>query len=255
LPEFEDVNLDDATARGRRGADHACEAGIPVTARAAVGAPTWETILDTADEIDAGVIVMGSRGLSGVRERLEGSLSHELSVHSHGPVLVVPPNGRHAMKNRRLSDESLAGVVTAKLYWDALLDARTIAVAANDGTVTLRGTVGTLAAKREAKAAAARVPGVVSVDDELQVGPLDSDGAESDAKVRADIPQALMLNRVVPPAVDVQVENGVATLSGSVDWPYQRAEAERLASAVDGVVQVVDGISIVHPAANRSNLG
>jgi nucleotide-binding universal stress UspA family protein len=93
VPEFEDLNLDDAAARARRGADRAREAGIPATARAAVGAPTWETILSIADEIDAGVIVIGSRGLSGVRERLEGSVSHEVSEHSHRPVLIVPPNG------------------------------------------------------------------------------------------------------------------------------------------------------------------
>jgi len=54
----------------------------------------------------------------------------------------------------------------------------------------------------------------------------------------------MMLNRVVPPAVDVQVENGIATLSGSVDWPYQRNEAQLLASRVDGIVDIVDQIFV-----------
>jgi nucleotide-binding universal stress UspA family protein len=39
------------------------------------------------------VIVFGSRGLSGVRERFEGSLSHEVAEHSGRPVLIAPPPG------------------------------------------------------------------------------------------------------------------------------------------------------------------
>jgi nucleotide-binding universal stress UspA family protein len=61
-------------------------------ARAELSAPTWEGIVDLADEIDAAVIVIGSRGLTGVRERLEGSVSHEVAEHARRPVLVVPPN-------------------------------------------------------------------------------------------------------------------------------------------------------------------
>jgi len=37
------------------------------------------------------VIVIGSRGLSGLREMLEGSLSHQLAEHAGRPVLIVPP--------------------------------------------------------------------------------------------------------------------------------------------------------------------
>ena len=48
-----------------------------------------------ADEIDAAVIVLGSRGLKGIRERFEGSVSHEVAEHVGRPVLIVPPaNGR-----------------------------------------------------------------------------------------------------------------------------------------------------------------
>ena len=47
--------------------------------------------LDVADEVDAAVIVIGSRGLTGAREWFDGSLSHQIAAHSGRPVLIVPP--------------------------------------------------------------------------------------------------------------------------------------------------------------------
>jgi nucleotide-binding universal stress UspA family protein len=56
-----------------------------------VAGPTWEAVVDVADEIDAAVIVTGSRGLRGGRELFEGSLSHEIVRYAGRPVLIVPP--------------------------------------------------------------------------------------------------------------------------------------------------------------------
>jgi nucleotide-binding universal stress UspA family protein len=93
---FEDLNTADALDRARAGAAAAREAGFTAEARAELAAPTWEGILDVADTIDAEVIVVGTRGLSGARELFEGSVSHQLAEHSTRPVLMVPPaNGRH----------------------------------------------------------------------------------------------------------------------------------------------------------------
>jgi nucleotide-binding universal stress UspA family protein len=52
-----------------------------------------ETILHVAEENHAGAIVVGSRGLSGFRARLEGSTTKSLLKHASSPVLVVhePP--------------------------------------------------------------------------------------------------------------------------------------------------------------------
>jgi nucleotide-binding universal stress UspA family protein len=88
---IEEANADDALRRARVGAGLAQRAGFDAEAKAEVAAPTWEGIVDVADEIDAAVIVIGSRGLSGVRERLEGSVSHDVAEHAGRPVLIVPP--------------------------------------------------------------------------------------------------------------------------------------------------------------------
>ena len=47
-------------------------------------------ILDVADELDAEAIVVGSRGLTGVKSLLLGSVSHALLQHADRPVIVVP---------------------------------------------------------------------------------------------------------------------------------------------------------------------
>ena len=59
--------------------------------------------------------------------------------------------------------------VSDELFWDPKVDSAAIAVSADGGTITLRGTVGSLREKREAKKAAQRVFGVISVDNQLQV--------------------------------------------------------------------------------------
>jgi len=91
--EFEDLNAADALDRAGEGVEAATAAGFVAEPRTTFGAPTWEGILEVADDIDASVIVIGSRGLTGVRERLEGSLSHEVTAHAGRPVLIVPPAG------------------------------------------------------------------------------------------------------------------------------------------------------------------
>jgi nucleotide-binding universal stress UspA family protein len=88
---FEELNEDDALKRAQAGAERARHAGFESEARGGISAPTWEGIVDVADEIDAAVIVMGSRGLTGAREVFEGSISHQVAEHAGRPVLIVPP--------------------------------------------------------------------------------------------------------------------------------------------------------------------
>jgi nucleotide-binding universal stress UspA family protein len=48
-----------------------------------------QEIVRVAEEIGAGLIVMGSRGLGGVRRALMGSVSDSVIRHAHCPVMVV----------------------------------------------------------------------------------------------------------------------------------------------------------------------
>ena len=90
-PGFEEVNEDAALSRAEKGAQLARDVGLTAEARGEVAAPTWDGVVQVADEIDAAVIVLGSRGLTGAKELLEGSFSHAVASHAGRPVLIVPP--------------------------------------------------------------------------------------------------------------------------------------------------------------------
>ncbi len=55
-----------------------------------------QQIVQVAEDVGAGLIVMGSRGLGGVRRALMGSVSDSVVRHAHCPVLVVRPEKEQA---------------------------------------------------------------------------------------------------------------------------------------------------------------
>src|SRR5581483_4025558 len=85
-----------------------------------------------------------------------------------------------------------------------------------------------------------------SVDNELEVRLLDEHRRE-DAELRGDILQALMLDSAVPRTVDLRVEEGFVTLTGSANWQHQRDEAEFVAGNVVGAVGIANEIQLAHP--------
>jgi len=150
-------------------------------------------------------------------------------------------------------DTDLTADVSDELYWDPKVDNTAVAVSADDGKITLRGTVGSLREKREAQKAAQRVFGVISVHNELQVR-LMTDGKRGDAELRGDVLQALMLDSIVPKSVDAKVDDGFVTLTGTANWQYQRDEADFVASNIVGTLDVYDEIELMHPTPDRGDV-
>lgn len=56
-----------------------------------VGERRDQAIVHLAEDLGAGLIVMGSRGLGGVRRALMGSVSDSVVHHAHCPVMIVRP--------------------------------------------------------------------------------------------------------------------------------------------------------------------
>lgn len=82
-----------ARAVAQRGVAVAAGAGFQATAMTAHGGGSsgvWSAIVRIAEEQDAGLIVVGSRGHSGLRATLLGSVSDGVVHHATRPVLVVP---------------------------------------------------------------------------------------------------------------------------------------------------------------------
>jgi nucleotide-binding universal stress UspA family protein len=88
---FEELNRAEALRCAEAGAARARRAGLDAEARATIAPTTWQGIVDVADELDAAAIVIGSRGLTGLREIAGGSVWHEVVTHARRPVLIVPP--------------------------------------------------------------------------------------------------------------------------------------------------------------------
>jgi len=152
-----------------------------------------------------------------------------------------------------MSNDELVLAVSDELFWDPKVDNEAIAVSADDGKITLRGTVGSFRQKREAKSAAERVFGVTSVENDLQVRILNEDKRE-DAELRGDVLQALMLDSLVPETVDAKVDYNYVTLKGTAEWQYQRDEAEFIAGNVPGVIGVDDQIKLKTPSADAGDV-
>jgi nucleotide-binding universal stress UspA family protein len=78
-------------AERARAAGHTATVRVEEAQRAA-----WIKIIEVADEIDAGLIVCGTRGRGSVRTALLGSVSHAVLTHSGRPVLIAPAPHEHA---------------------------------------------------------------------------------------------------------------------------------------------------------------
>jgi osmotically-inducible protein OsmY len=152
-----------------------------------------------------------------------------------------------------MSNENLVADVSDELRFDPKVDSEAIAVAAEDGVITLRGTVGSLRQKREAKKAAERIHGVARVDNQLKVRLMGSD-ARADADLRGAVLQALMLDSVVPGTIDASVDDGLVTLTGHAEWQYQRDEAESVAANIRGVIDVFDEVKLTGPSPTASDV-
>ncbi len=61
-----------------------------------IGERSDEAIIHLAEELGAGLIVMGSRGLGGVRRSLMGSVSDSVVRHAHCPVMIARPEKQRA---------------------------------------------------------------------------------------------------------------------------------------------------------------
>ena len=88
--EMDGIGRELAGKAAAEGAELAGVAGFDAQPRVVTGQP-WPSILQVADELDADLVVAGTRGASsGVSSALMGSVATGLVHHSKRPVLVIP---------------------------------------------------------------------------------------------------------------------------------------------------------------------
>jgi len=146
------------------------------------------------------------------------------------------------------TDISMKDAVMRQLDWDPEVDSTAVGVTAKDGAVTLTGYIGTYIGKLAAERAAKRVRGVRAVANDIEVR-LRLERVDSD--IAADIVRALDLYSRIPETVQAAVHHGHVTLTGQVNWMYQKRDAEKAIRHLRGVRDVVNRIVIAPQAVER----
>jgi osmotically-inducible protein OsmY len=150
------------------------------------------------------------------------------------------------------SDTQLQRDVLAELAWEPSINAAHIGVEVQGGVVTLAGHVDSYAEKWDAERAAQGVSGVKALAVEMDVN-LPALGARTDADVARTVENVLQWMTYWPrDAVKVLVEDGWVTLSGKVNWNYQRLAAASGVRHLMGVKGVSDQITVEHAVVSDS---
>ena len=147
-----------------------------------------------------------------------------------------------------LTDTPLADAVIANLDRDPRIpESLEIAVAADDGIVTLRGTVESFSQRRAAAQDAKKVDGVYDVDNQLKVSLTGANRREDD-EIRGAALQILIWDVEVPSDfVDVKVDDGWVTLKGNVSYQFESDAAYDDVASLYGVLGVTNEIIVSNP--------
>ena len=172
------------------------------------------------------------------------------------------------------SDTAITAELKGKITDDDLLNNTDISVDTDNGVVTLTGSVATEAQKARAEELAKGTQGVLSVNDKLALNPekskgitgtaeektkegyseakektkeeySEAKGSLSNARITSEVKLKFAADDTVKALnIDVDTNNGVVTLNGTVNSKNELQQAIRLAKSVDGVKQVKSNLTI-----------
>jgi osmotically-inducible protein OsmY len=152
-----------------------------------------------------------------------------------------------------MNDVTLRQHIIAALEFEPSLDAVHIGVAVEDGIVTLTGHVRSYAEKLTAELLTQRIRGVRAVAEEIEVRfPEDKKTADDEIARRAL--SIIAWDTTIPDdTIKLKVQKGWITLTGEVEWHFQRAAAESAIRRLTGVAGVINLLSI-RPRLDLSNI-
>jgi osmotically-inducible protein OsmY len=150
------------------------------------------------------------------------------------------------------TDKQIQQDVIAELGWEPSVNAAHIGVEVSNGVVTLAGHVGSYTEKFNAERAAQRVAGVKALAVEMDVKLAGSTAKLTDAEIAQAVENVLQWATYFPSdTIKVKVEKGWITLSGEVEWEYQRQTASDAVRQLSGVTGVTNTIAI-EPSVSKT---
>jgi osmotically-inducible protein OsmY len=157
------------------------------------------------------------------------------------------------MKQKR-NDLELMRQVARELRWDTRIGLAPVKVDVEDAVATLTGSVSSYAQKLAAQEAAHRVVGVLDVANDIEVKSISST-APTDTQIAQAVRRALEWDALVPnEQIRSTVSNGWVTLEGEVDYWREREDAERTILRLNGVVGVLNEITIRNRSVDPEDL-
>jgi osmotically-inducible protein OsmY len=218
------------------------------------------------DEVRQRAVQMakGASGVRGVQDRLLIGQAPQNASKSPAPSESVATSGAANAVNTaaaRLDDGRITTMIQAKFFLDATVKGRRIDVDTTSGVVTLRGDVASDAERSEALRLARETDGVQRVEDMLAVNASLDRSGDSGTDTRATheslgtrIDDSVIVTKlrakfladaqVKGASIEVAANNGVVTLEGPIANAAAHERALALTRDTDGVVQVVDRLSV-----------
>jgi osmotically-inducible protein OsmY len=142
------------------------------------------------------------------------------------------------------TDADIRRDVEAELRWDPSIDDRKIGVIVHDGVVTLTGEVSHYSGRWVAEDIAKRVGGVRAIADEIQVK-LPLTGVRNDTEIAEAAANALRWHvATTSMQINPVVKDGWITLSGEVQWGFQKKATENAVRNLIGVKGVSNNIHV-----------
>ena len=205
----------------------------------------FSVLLDPASIIDVSVdsgdvSLSGSVGSASEKARAEVLAwvagVNNVNIEELNVVDWADASARRNTKWPDVSDTDVQQAVNDALLYDPRTLSFNVDVSVDNGTVTLRGTVDNLKAKRSAEQDARNTVGVWSVNNRLMVQ-LDTPPTDSEIEDRIDT--ALLRSPATESfEITTTVNNAIVNLYGTVDTFYEKTQAEDIASRVTGVAWV-----------------
>jgi len=202
----------------------------------------WDSRVDASDvlvEVNDGIVTLsGSVSRYGARRAASDAALYTSGVTSvdNGVKVVYPPSTVVPL------DSAIKANAESVLTWNADIDATEIEVNVKDGVVTLKGTVPHYWQKDKAEDLVSDLSGVLLVDNQIDIVPTER---ISDELIAKDIRDELERSLATPGDVEVKVENGVVTLTGTVVGYVERQAAYNAAVRTAGVRNAINKTSIL----------
>lgn len=159
---------------------------------------------------------------------------------------------RGGIRRCGMEDKALRKLVQDELDWQPSIDAANIGVAVDNGIVHLTGHVTSYAQRWAAENAVKKIRGVRGYVEDLEIRP--SARADTDDAIAERAATLLDWDVAIPKdVVKVKVDNGHVTLTGEVDWAFQRKSAEAAVRHLSGM-RGLNNLITVKPQAQASDV-